>query len=240
VSNGVRYAGSRKVSPRTNVRIVIGLLKMTTTQPAMPRGTRSQSPSAKFYSRTFSVRNTSHNAGRGPADEDTTGSASRSKRRKLNPGSDTETATDAKSGKSHTTTRMSQYSTSRQRDAVRPKRATDAGVSGSRVPRTSSGTAYTKRASALNLHNYPADHHPVGIAIWVIQKIDSARRETSGSMSSGESSPEGLPASSSSIGLFQASGQASEVDEGDDPSDRRQAQRERKIKQRLENWAKSK
>ena len=212
-----------------------------TTQPFMSRGTRSQSPSAKFYSRNFSTRNTSQNEGDRPSGEDTTGSATHSKRRKLNPGSDTEIATQARLERYRTANaRVSQYSSNRHRDAAKPKRATDGGSGGSRIPRTSSGNAYTKRASALNLHNYPADHHPVGIAIWVIQKIDSARRERSGSTSSMASSPDAFQASSSSAGFFQASGPASELDEGDDPGDRRQAQRERKIKQRLENWAKSK
>jgi hypothetical protein len=212
-----------------------------TTQPPVPRGARSQSPSAKFYSRAFSTRNTSQNGGDRPAGgEDVTPLVSHSKRRKLNPGSDTEMATDTRSGRYGTASgKASQYPNSRQRDVTKPKRAADGGSSSARAPRTTTGSAYTKRASALNLHNYPADHHPVGIAIWVIQKIESARRERSGSTSSRESSPGVFPAASSSMGFFQASGQASELDEGDEPGDRRQAQRERKIKQRLENWAKS-
>jgi hypothetical protein len=167
--------------------------------------------------------------------------APHAKRRKLNPGSDTETGPDARSRRYRTSSaRVSQHGSTKQRDLARPKKATDGGVGAMRAPRTSSGNAYTKRASALNLHNYPTDHHPVGIAIWVIQKIDSARRERSGSTSSRESSPEAFPAPSPSTGFFRVSAQASEVDDGDDPVDRRQAQRERKIKQRLENWAKSK
>jgi hypothetical protein len=211
-----------------------------TTPSSMPRATRSQSPSAKFYSRTFSTRNTSQNGVQGLGAEDINASAPQSKRRKLNPGSDTETPSEARSGRYQTSTvRMTPQSSSRQRDFARAKRMTDAGISNTRAPRTASGTSYTKRASALNLHNYPADHHPVGIAIWVIQKIDSARRERNGSTSSRESSPGAITASSSSAGLFSAFGQASEVEEGGDLGDRRQAQRERKIKQRLENWAKS-
>ena len=211
------------------------------TQPNMPGSARSQSPSAKFYSRTFSTRGTSHGEGHGPVDEDMPLSAPHSKRRKLNPASDTETAMDARSGRYRTqSAKASQEASGRQRDSARSKRATDVGVNGTRAPRASTGNAYTKRASALNLHNYPADHHPVGVAIWVIQKIDSARRERTGSASSRESSPLASSKPSSRAGIFQTSGQASEIDEGDDPVDRRQAQRERKIKQRLENWAKSK
>lgn len=173
-------------------------------------------------------------------DEDMTGDVPQSKRRKLNPGSDTETAAGARLGGSRTPSRRtSQHSASRQRDAGKSKRAEDVGVGATRAPRTSSGNAYTKRASALNLHNYPADHHPVGIAIWVIQKIDSARRERSGSTSSRDSSPGAFLASPSSTGILQASNLNAEFDDGIEPSDRRQAQRERKIKQRLENWAKS-
>lgn len=212
-----------------------------TTQTALPRGTRSQSPSAKFYSRTFSTRNTPHSEGQGPAADDVISSAPHSKRRRLNPESDTETANEARLGRYlSANARVPQKSISRQRDVGRLKRITDSGLGGSRPSRTSSGNAYTKRASALNLHNYPADHHPVGIAIWVIQKIDSARRERNGSTSSRESTPGAFLPSSLSAGFFQGSGQGSEVDEGDDPTDRRQAQRDRKIKQRLENWAKSK
>lgn len=212
-----------------------------TTQPSVPRGTRSQSPSAKFYSRAFSARRTSQNGDQRPMDEDVTGQFPQAKRRRLNRGSDTETAAGVRlEGYRTPGRRTSQHSASRQRDAGRSKRVVDVGVGVTRAPRTSSGNAYTKRASALNLHNYPADHHPVGIAIWVIQKIDSARRERSGSTSSRDSSPGAFLASSSSTGVLQASGQGSEMDDGIEPSDRRQAQRERKIKQRLENWAKSK
>ena len=215
------------------------------TQPPMPRGTRSQSPSAKFYSRNCSSRKISQTEGHKPGDEDMASSVPHSKRRKLNSASDTETAMEARSGRYRTQgARISQHAGSRQRDSARPKRAPDIGNSGIRAPRASSGTAYTKRASALNLHNYPADHHPVGLAIWVIQKIDSARRERSGSTLSRESSPAAFSRPSSRTGIFQASSQASghvsDADDGDDPVGRRQAQRERKIKQRLENWAKSK
>ena len=207
----------------------------------MPGGARSQSPSAKFYSRTFSAHGSSHGEGQGPVEEDVTPPAPRSKRRRLNPVSDADTAMDARSGRyGPQSAKVPQHVNSRQRDPARAKRAMDVGVSGGRAPRASTGNAYTKRASALNLHNYPADHHPVGVAIWVIQKIDSARRERTGSASSRESSPAAFSRPSPRAGIFQASGQASEIDEGENPGDRRQAQRERKIKQRLENWAKSK
>lgn len=212
------------------------------TQPAMPRGTRSQSPSAKFYSRNCSSPKASPSEGRRHRGEEEPSSGPHSKRRKLNPASDTETAMDTGTGRYRAQGgRAPPNGSGRQRDPTRPKRAPDMGT---RAPRASSGSAYTKRASALNLHNYPADHHPVGLAIWVIQKIDSARRERSGSTSSKESSPAAFSRPSSRTGIFQTSGQASghvsEADDGDDPVARRQAQRERKIKQRLENWAKSK
>jgi hypothetical protein len=211
-----------------------------TSQPSGPRATRSESPSAKFYSRTFSRHTPSGNEGQGPTDEDMTASAPHSKRRKLNPGSDAETAAEARIERYQIGgARVSHPTSSRQRDATKPKRAVEV-ISGTRAPRVSSGSAYTKRASALNLHNYPTDHHPAGIAIWVIQKIDSARRERTDSTSSRDTSPEAFSAPSSSTAFIQAPGQASDPDDGEDPVDRRQAQRERKIKQRLENWAKSK
>jgi hypothetical protein len=125
----------------------------------------------------------------------------------------------------------------------------------------------TKRASSLNLHNHPVISHPVGIAIWLLQKIDQARKSNA---SDDERSPStSLPASpggirpstetptsgarldrsdsatafslkpSSLIGAQPLRGQ-SHVNEHEDDTARRQAQRHRKTKQRSENWAKSK
>jgi len=125
----------------------------------------------------------------------------------------------------------------------------------------------TKRASSLNLHNHPIIPHPVGIAIWLLQKIDQARKSNS---SDDERSPStSLPTSPSGVrpsaepGIYGARverldlssaftikpqsltgaqplwGQ-SHVSEHEDDTARRQAQRHRKTKQRSENWAKSK
>ena len=125
----------------------------------------------------------------------------------------------------------------------------------------------TKRASSLNLHNHPVISHPVGIAIWLLQKIDQARKSNS---SDDERSPSAsMPVSpgdvrpSTETGAFGARidrsdsatsfsfkhssltgaqplwGQ-SNVNEHEDDTARRQAQRHRKTKQRSENWAKSK
>jgi hypothetical protein len=125
----------------------------------------------------------------------------------------------------------------------------------------------TKRASSLNLHNHPVISHPVGIAIWLLQKIDQARKSN---LSDDERSPSAsMPTSPGSvrpsleIGTFGARidrsdsvtafsikpssltgaqplwGQ-SNVNEHEDDTARRQAQRHRKTKQRSENWAKSK
>lgn len=125
----------------------------------------------------------------------------------------------------------------------------------------------TKRASSLNLHNHPVISHPVGIAIWLLQKIDQARKSTS---SDDERSPStSMPTSpggvrpSTEIGTFGARVDRSDsatafstkaptltgaqplwgqsnVNEHEDDTARRQAQRHRKTKQRSENWAKSK
>ena len=124
----------------------------------------------------------------------------------------------------------------------------------------------TKRASSLNLHNHPVISHPVGIAIWLLQKIDQARksncsdddRSPSSSMppspgsihTSTELGTSGSrlerPDSATAFSFKQSSltgaqplwGQAS-VNEHEDDTARRRAQRDRKTKQRIENWAKS-
>ena len=124
----------------------------------------------------------------------------------------------------------------------------------------------TKRASSLNLHNHPAISHPVGIAIWLLQKIDQARKSNGSDDERSPStslppSPGGIRASteiaassarldrsdsatafslkpSSLTGAQPLWGQ-SHVNEHEDDTARRQAQRHRKTKQRSENWAKS-
>ena len=124
----------------------------------------------------------------------------------------------------------------------------------------------TKRASSLNLHNHPAISHPVGIAIWLLQKIDQARKTNS---SDDEQSPStsmppspGSVKTSTEVGIYGARidrpdsgtsfsfkpssltgaqplwGQSS-INEHEDDTARRRAQRDRKTKQRIENWAKS-
>ena len=149
------------------------------------------------------------------------------------------------------------------RDGSDPLSAKDAGE----VRRRTWTLSRTKRASSLNLHNHPVISHPVGIAIWLLQKIDQARKSNA---SDDERSPStSLPASpggirpstempmsgarldrsdsatsfslkpSSLTGAQPLWGQ-SHVNEHEDDTARRQAQRHRKTKQRSENWAKSK
>ena len=124
----------------------------------------------------------------------------------------------------------------------------------------------TKRASSLNLHNHPIISHPVGIAIWLLQKIDQARKSNSSDddrspSSSMPPSPGSIhpstelgasgsrldrPDSATAFSFKQLSftgaqplwGQSS-VNEHEDDTARRRAQRDRKTKQRIENWAKS-
>jgi hypothetical protein len=209
-----------------------------TSPPSRSRATRSESPSAKFYSSTFSSRRDAPHKNHDYIEHDIAALSSPAKRRRLNPRSDTEMARGDMPNRGYAfSTTHAQYGFEPPRSGGKPRKPVEGGL-GQRSSRPS-GSSLTKRASALNLHNYPADHHPVGIAIWVIQKIDSARRERNGS-SSRESSPGNMRAMSSPLGIYQTPNQASEFEEGEDPADRRQAQRERKIKQRLENWAKSK
>ncbi len=121
----------------------------------------------------------------------------------------------------------------------------------------------TKRASSLNLHNHPGIHHPVAIAIWVLQKIDQARSSTDGERSEPTSSAASPSASYSNweingprVGMVDTSttftGKPASLTgaapvwglptptEHEDDTVRREAQRQRKTKQRTENWAKSK
>lgn len=202
-------------------------------------GNRSLSPSAKFYSRSYCKENTTHAEDHGPESRDSAVSAPHPKRRKLDPSSEKEGTADVESTCNLAPSPGLSQSSDANRDFAKPKRTIDGGAGGSRVSRSSSGIPSTKRPSSLNLHNYPVNRHPVGIAIWVIQKIDSARREGNGSISSRDSSPERGPLPASSAGSVQISRQTPDCEEDGDPLDRRQSQRERKIKQRLENWAKS-
>jgi hypothetical protein len=125
----------------------------------------------------------------------------------------------------------------------------------------------TKRASSLNLHNHPVISHPVGIAIWLLQKIDQARKSNASddersSSTSLPTSPGGIRPTievgissarhdrsdsataysikPSSLNGAQPLWGQSNVNEHEDDTARRQAQRHRKTKQRSENWAKSK
>lgn len=124
----------------------------------------------------------------------------------------------------------------------------------------------TKRASSTNLHNHPTITHPVGIAIWLLQKIDQAHTSTDGErseptstaaspgagFSNWEASTPGprvgtndpsLPFSGKPPTLTGAQpvwGQVNSPHDAEDDLARREAQRQRKTKQRTENWAKSK
>lgn len=111
-----------------------------------------------------------------------------------------------------------------------------------------------RRASSLNLKNYPSNHHPVGISIWILQKVEQARRELEAQRSASYSSD--LPRNTSPVQTLASnppSGYA-ESQHWQGPSftnyvnlppaqeqeaGRLQAQRNRKTKQRQENWAKS-
>jgi len=103
-----------------------------------------------------------------------------------------------------------------------------------RVARPRKPPSTNKRASISNLRNYPSIRHPVAIGIWLIQKVEQARKERMLI----------APKKGPRIGLTQtrcfpeedmssSTGQLM-LDEA-----RLQSQRDRKSKQRLENWAKS-
>lgn len=103
------------------------------------------------------------------------------------------------------------------------------------------------RHTTLNLKNYPSNHHPVGIAIWILQKVEQARRELEGQQNSSNplsqpSANDSPPGSATSL-QWQSSPLSSYVNvqpSQEQEADRLQAQRNRKTKQRQENWAKSK
>lgn len=95
-------------------------------------------------------------------------------------------------------------------------------------------SSITKKASFSNLRNYPSNHHPVGIAIWLVQRISQYRNDsvqkTQIDTEIGDTIEvaQGPESNSESISKF-----------GPDEA-RLRAQRDRKSKQRAENWAKSK
>src|SRR5271155_2873061 len=41
----------------------------------------------------------------------------------------------------------------------------------------------TRRASSLNLRNYPTSPHPAGLAIWLLQKVDQMQKDRVESLS---------------------------------------------------------
>ena len=111
-----------------------------------------------------------------------------------------------------------------------------------------------KRSSALNLKNYPSHHHPTGIGIWILQKVEQMnrdRRENSPTTAPvfGSQPPNHSVVTASSYPLaalhrlpnvparstpYNADQVKEEVEEA-----RLQSQRDRKSKQRQENWVKS-
>lgn len=106
-----------------------------------------------------------------------------------------------------------------------------------------------KRPTSINLKNYPSNHHPVGIGIWILQKVEQARKELetqrlasrssdsprnkfqAGPSTAGPSMGSMMPPPSEQMNV--APGQEQEAE-------RLQAQRNRKAQSRQENWAKSK
>ena len=106
-----------------------------------------------------------------------------------------------------------------------------------------------RRTNTLNLKNYPSHHHPAGVAIWILQKVEQVNRErrenapTSASVftSQGANALEAAPQHSISLPVparttpYDMDQVREDVEEA-----RLQAQRDRKNKQRTENWVKSK
>lgn len=110
-----------------------------------------------------------------------------------------------------------------------------------------------RRATSLNLKNYPSNHHPVGIGVWILQKVEQARKELENQRFESESSEppkvglqgEHLPVDHLLGYTTSPHSQPGSVDNPTVPlgqeqeAERLQAQRNRKTKQRQENWAKS-
>ena len=114
---------------------------------------------------------------------------------------------------------------------------------------TSSGL---RRSTSLNLKNYPSNHHPVGVAIWILQKVEQARRELDAQQPSHSSTHASTaPVQHSAINPVFEPARSNQWPGSSIPSyvnvppaqeaeaERLQAQRNRKTKQRQENWAKS-
>lgn len=119
----------------------------------------------------------------------------------------------------------------------------------------------SKRSSAVNLKNRPTHPHPAGIAIWILQKIEQTRRDRQdfpqGPAASFQTQWSGMPPQSAyptnspyrppdsdrippslptqRTTPYNLQQVAEEVEEM-----RLQSQRDRKTKQRSENWVKSK
>jgi hypothetical protein len=113
-------------------------------------------------------------------------------------------------------------------------------------PKTST---YKRRATSLNLRNYPSNHHPIGIGIWILQKVEQARKElenqrleaNSSNSPRDESHTEPITAGSLSGNMVSPYSDQVNLPPGQEQeAERLQAQRNRKTKQRQENWAKSK
>jgi hypothetical protein len=110
-----------------------------------------------------------------------------------------------------------------------------------------------RRATSLNLKNYPSNHHPVAIGVWILQKVEQARKELENQRFESDSSEPpriGLQGEHLTVDLppgytVSPHCQPSSVENGTVPfgqeleAERLQAQRNRKTKQRQENWAKS-
>jgi hypothetical protein len=98
-----------------------------------------------------------------------------------------------------------------------------------------------RRPNSLNLKNYPSNHHPVGIGIWILQKVEQARKELESQRLANSSS--GSPRQESqaeSLTAGQLTDRSNVLPGQEQEAERLQAQRNRKSKQRQENWAKSK
>jgi hypothetical protein len=116
-------------------------------------------------------------------------------------------------------------------------------------PPKRAASSNNKRTTTLNLKNYPGNHHPVGIAVWILQKVEQARREQEAQRNASHngnalSQPSAVssPVESAGSNQWQNSSLSSYVNvqpAQEQEAERLQAQRNRKTKQRQENWAKS-
>ena len=107
---------------------------------------------------------------------------------------------------------------------------------------------FNRRTNTSNLKNYPSHHHPTGVAIWILQKVEQVNRDRR------ENAPTTAsvfgPQSANTIGMAAPHPLSLPVPARTTPYDldqvredveeaRLQAQRDRKNKQRTENWVKS-